>query len=263
MLIAVAVLLALAAAGGYFFFHQHATVPAVQVVPSPAQEVSATIPASSAVAQAQPSAPANTGRPASAPRSAVAVPAPVVRVREEAPAETKPAARNEASAPAASPEPPPAAASAAEARRPSGNIPSLFGALNAHPVASHSVAQQNEAPAIPVVAPALPPESLAAIAQPTAGLPAPPTTSKPPRLISSVLPVYPDFARQRGIGGSVVIQATVEANGTIGATKILSGPQSLREAALHALRQWKYEAGQIDGQAAPVDVTVTLHFSGK
>jgi len=258
MLIAVAVLLLVAAAGGYFFFHQHAAVPVEQVALPSTQEVTPPSPAPSVAAQAQPAAPVSTGRSAPAPRLAAA-PAPTpARVREEAPVETKQAARNEAPAPA-----PPEAQPGAEARRPSGNMPSLFGALNAHPVASHSAARENEAPAIPIGAPAVAPESLAVIAQPAAGLPAPPTATKAPRLISSVLPVYPDFARQRGIDGTVVIQATVEANGTIGTTKVLSGPQSLREAALHALRQWKYEPGKIDGQTAPVDITVTLHFNGK
>ena len=141
-------------------------------------------------------------------------------------------------------------------------MPSLFGALNAHPVASHSSTEESEAPTLP----AAQSESLPVISQPTASLPAPAppvSTNKPPRLISSVLPVYPDFARQRGIDGNVVIQATIEANGTVGATKVLSGPQSLRESAVHALRQWKYEPAKIDGQNAASDVTVTLHFNGK
>ena len=140
-------------------------------------------------------------------------------------------------------------------------MPSLFGALNAHPVAGHSAAQENEAPSIPISEPAAAANGLAAIT-PSSALPTPPASvNKPPRLISTVLPVYPDFARQRSIGGDVVIQATIEANGTVGGAKVVSGPPPLREAAVHALRQWKYEPARIDGQNAATDITVTLHFN--
>jgi TonB family protein len=263
ILSAVAVaLLAVVGAGGYFFLHHHSVTPAAEVAPPARQQEVAPSPAPSAA----PPVAANVTKPAPTRSAAVAAGAPVAPGHEEAAGDTKQPARNDAPAPTGSPAASPAtsnvASAGAEQRHASGNVPSLFGALNAHPVASHSAAEEGEAPAVPTA----PAESIPVISQPAAGLPAPAppvSTNKPPRLISSVLPVYPDFARQRGIEGNVVIQATIEANGTVGATKILSGPQSLRQSALHALRQWKYEPAKIDGQNASADVTVTLHFSGK
>jgi TonB family protein len=256
------VLLAVVGAGGYFYLHHHNATPTAEIAPPASQPEIAPSPAPSIASPVG----VNSTKPAPARSATVAASSPAAPVREGTAADTKQPARNEASAPAASPVVSPAtptvASAGAEQHHASGNVPSLFGALNAHPVASHSSAEEGEAPAVPVGQA----ESLPAISQPAAGLPAPAppvSTNKPPRLISSVLPVYPDFARQRGIEGNVVIQATIEANGAVGATKIISGPQSLRESALHALRQWKYEPGKVDGQNAAADVTVTLHFSGK
>jgi len=259
MLVAVGVaLLATIGAGGYFFFHQHAVAPTQTVAPA-SQQIVPAAPIASAVTQPAQSGAANVVR---TPPLRTVTTTPVAPVREQPPVETRQAARSEAPAPASSASVALAAPAVTETHRPSGNVPSLFGALNAHPVASHSAVQDDQAPAIPVAA-AAPVENLAVIAQPSVGLPAPPASGKAPRLLSSVAAVYPDFARQRGISGSVVMQATVEPNGAVGAIKVLSGPQPLREAALHALRQWKYEPGKVDGQNAEVDVTVTLHFGGK
>jgi protein TonB len=76
-----------------------------------------------------------------------------------------------------------------------------------------------------------------------------------------VVPVYPAFARQTGVQGNVVIKATIEANGKVGQTKVVSGPEPLREAALGALRQWKYEPAQLDAQPTAAEITVTVHFN--
>jgi protein TonB len=92
-------------------------------------------------------------------------------------------------------------------------------------------------------------------------MPAPPSAStRILHLISSVPPVYPQFARERSIGGNVVVQFTVEPNGSVGATKVLSGPPPLREAAMYAVRQWKYEPAKTEGESVEIEQTVTLHF---
>jgi protein TonB len=42
--------------------------------------------------------------------------------------------------------------------------------------------------------------------------------------------------------------------------KVLSGPTPLQQAAMDALRQWKYQPAMLDGKAVPVHLTVTLQF---
>jgi TonB family protein len=262
MLIAAAVaVLAIICAGGYYFLNQHAAARAAQVTPaaSPEAAVSAAPPANVSPVPPSP-VPVNTAKNLQ-PRSAVTAPAPAAST---APREgIANGVKQPQPSPASTQEP--VAAPVAEQHRSAnnGNMPNLFGSLNAHPVATRAAAHEEEAPAVPGVT-SSGAEGLAAITPPPSALPAPPaSTTKPARLISSVPAVYPEFARQRGIGGTVVIQATIEANGAVGATKVLSGPQSLRESAVHALRQWKYEPGRVDGQPAPTEVTVTLHFNNQ
>lgn len=83
---------------------------------------------------------------------------------------------------------------------------------------------------------------------------------KPAKLIKSVPPVYPSMARSQRVSGDVQIDALIDANGNVGAMKVLSGPALLREAALESLKQWKYEPAELDGKATPMHLTVTLRF---
>lgn len=83
---------------------------------------------------------------------------------------------------------------------------------------------------------------------------------KPPRMIASVLPVYPSIARQAGVQGNVVIETVVDETGSVASMKVVSGSPMLRQAALDALRQWKYEPSLLNGQPVSVEMIVTIQF---
>jgi TonB family protein len=83
---------------------------------------------------------------------------------------------------------------------------------------------------------------------------------KSPVLISSVMPIYPSVARSSGIAGNVVLQASISPAGIVVATKVLSGPPVLRQAAVDAVRRWKYRPAKLNGDPVAVDITVTLAF---
>jgi protein TonB len=83
---------------------------------------------------------------------------------------------------------------------------------------------------------------------------------QPPRLVSSVLPVYPPIAQQAGVKGTVVIDTTIDQNGNVTKTRVISGPELLRGAALSALRQWKYEPSKLNGEAISVEMIVSIQF---
>jgi TonB family protein len=82
-----------------------------------------------------------------------------------------------------------------------------------------------------------------------------------PRLISRVLPTYPLNAKQAGIGGDVVIKTTIDQKGSVVDMHVVSGPLMLRQAALDALRRWKYEPSKLDGQPIAVQMLVTIKFN--
>jgi TonB family protein len=80
------------------------------------------------------------------------------------------------------------------------------------------------------------------------------------RLISSVSPAYPPLARSIGLQGEVTIDALIDSAGKVTAMKPLSGPVALQQAAMDALRQWKYEPARLDGQPVSMHLSVTMKF---
>jgi periplasmic protein TonB len=82
-----------------------------------------------------------------------------------------------------------------------------------------------------------------------------------PKLISSPEPIYPAAARAQSLEGVVVLDALVDATGKVAEVKALSGPMLLRQAAIDALRKWKYQPGQVDGQPTAVHTNVNIRFA--
>lgn len=83
---------------------------------------------------------------------------------------------------------------------------------------------------------------------------------KPAKLLSSAPPVYPALARAQHVAGNVTIDALIDANGRVTSMKVISGPVLLQQAAMDALRQWKYQPANLDGKAVPMHLTVTIQF---
>lgn len=60
---------------------------------------------------------------------------------------------------------------------------------------------------------------------------------------TQVSPTYPELARRMSITGVVKIQVKVDKSGTIKETKLIGGHPVLANAALDAIKRWKYEPG--------------------
>jgi TonB family protein len=80
------------------------------------------------------------------------------------------------------------------------------------------------------------------------------------RLLSSVPPVYPQMARTQRVSGDVTIDALIDVNGRVSATRVISGPTLLHEAAMGAVRQWKYQPATLNGIPTGTHLTVTVQF---
>jgi TonB family protein len=83
---------------------------------------------------------------------------------------------------------------------------------------------------------------------------------KQAKLLSSVPPSYPTLAKNQHIAGDVRVDALIDASGRVTTMKIVSGPPLLHQAAMDALRQWKYQPATLNGNAVPMHLTVTLQF---
>jgi TonB family protein len=86
---------------------------------------------------------------------------------------------------------------------------------------------------------------------------------KPPKLIKMVSPIYPEEARNDGIEGVVILEATTGIYGRVQETKILRSIPELDQAAIDAVMQWVYEPFMIDGKLRGVIFTVTVVFKLK
>jgi len=83
---------------------------------------------------------------------------------------------------------------------------------------------------------------------------------KQAQLISAVPPVYPQMARSQRLSGNVTIDALIDANGRVTTMKVVSGPALLHQAAMDAVKQWKYKPATLNGQAMSMHLTVTVQF---
>jgi TonB family protein len=83
---------------------------------------------------------------------------------------------------------------------------------------------------------------------------------KQAKLINSVSPVYPPLAKNQHVSGNVLVDALIDANGKVTTMKVVSGPTLLHQAAMDALKQWKYQPATLDGKPVPMHLTVTIQF---
>jgi TonB family protein len=79
-------------------------------------------------------------------------------------------------------------------------------------------------------------------------------------VIKKVQPKYPSNAISRHIEGSVSLTATIGKNGSITAVKVDSGEPMLTQAAIDAVRQWKYKPYLLNGEPVELQTQVTLVF---
>jgi len=83
---------------------------------------------------------------------------------------------------------------------------------------------------------------------------------KPVKLVSPQ-PRYTEIARKARIQGVVILQTIIDKEGNITNVKVLKGlPLGLTEAAVSAVRQWKYEPATLNGKPVAVYFNLTVKF---
>ena len=86
---------------------------------------------------------------------------------------------------------------------------------------------------------------------------------KGPRLIKRVDPIYPEAARQARVQGIVLLNIRVDKQGNVEAVQVLRSIPLLDQAAIDAVKEWKYEPMIVDGKATPVILTAHCRFQLK
>lgn len=111
-----------------------------------------------------------------------------------------------------------------------------------------------------------------------APLPAPPISAVPPpvvprepirvggliqapRKLSTVAPVYPPIARSAHVEGLVILEAIIGEDGQVRDVRALKTNPLLEQAAVDAVRQWRFTPTLLNGEPVSVVMTVTVMFS--
>jgi protein TonB len=79
-------------------------------------------------------------------------------------------------------------------------------------------------------------------------------------LKTKIAPVYPAEALKDHVSGTVVLHATISTEGRVEALAVISGPASLRQAALDAVRQWAFRPYLLDNKPVQVETTINIVF---
>lgn len=77
----------------------------------------------------------------------------------------------------------------------------------------------------------------------------------------NVEPDYPRIARKARIGGTVVLEAVITAEGRVADVRVANSAPLLDDAAVAAIRKWQYEPGQLNQLPVAMPVTINVAFS--
>jgi periplasmic protein TonB len=81
-----------------------------------------------------------------------------------------------------------------------------------------------------------------------------------PERLFAASPVYPSIARSAGIQGDVILEAIIDTSGTVRDVRVLRSVHLLDQAAIDAVKQWRYKPTLLNGVPVPIVMTVTVSF---
>ena len=79
-------------------------------------------------------------------------------------------------------------------------------------------------------------------------------------LVNKVEPQYPQMAKVAHVQGDVVLQALISKGGAIENLRAVSGHPILIQAAMEAVKQWRYRPYLLNGEPVEVETTITVKF---
>jgi TonB family C-terminal domain len=88
----------------------------------------------------------------------------------------------------------------------------------------------------------------------------PVSISSPPKVIHRVVPSYPEEAKKNRVSSRVTVAIIVNEKGEVVDAKVESGHPLFNEAALQAVKQWRFEPYMVNGKAISVKVLIPVVF---
>ncbi len=80
-------------------------------------------------------------------------------------------------------------------------------------------------------------------------------------LVHDVTPQYPPEAGRARLEGAVVLMAVIDRDGSVRDVRVESGLPILAQAAIDAVKQWRYKPYLVDGEPVEVDSRITINFT--
>ena len=81
-----------------------------------------------------------------------------------------------------------------------------------------------------------------------------------PKRIAYLAPEYPEIARLSRVEGTVILEAVLDVTGRVHSVRVLKSVALLDEAAIRAVRQWRYTPTELNGVPVQVLMTITVNF---
>ena len=82
-----------------------------------------------------------------------------------------------------------------------------------------------------------------------------------PRKIVDMRPVYPEIARAARVEGTVVMEAVLDPTGRVTQIRVIRSVPLLDQAAVDAVRQWRYTPSVYMARPVSVLMTITIRFT--
>lgn len=82
-----------------------------------------------------------------------------------------------------------------------------------------------------------------------------------PRKTVDVRPAYPEIARIARVEGTIIMEAVLDTSGRVTQLRVIKSVPMLDQAALEAVRQWRYTPSLYGGHPVSVLMTITVRFT--
>ena len=79
--------------------------------------------------------------------------------------------------------------------------------------------------------------------------------------ISAPPPEYPAIAKAASVQGVVLLQVGISKTGVVDYMKVVSGPPMLQQAAIDAVKTWRYKPYLLNGEPVEVESEVNVVFN--
>ncbi len=80
------------------------------------------------------------------------------------------------------------------------------------------------------------------------------------KILRRIDPVYPELAKRARVEQIVMLEVSVDEEGNVANVRVIRGHPLLDQAAIDAVKQWKYSPTLLNGEPVPVIATVTVIF---